>query len=148
VSGRLLIYYFSSHNIAPQFRDTVNSVGLIPKRLPFTTSNTIVRSFRHAVALDERRAKFKANLWNRPNAKEKSLGIEGQKTKSEEDHARPRDIHKEANRKLRAMERQYSQHSGQETDIEEVCLAHAFPRGHFDDRALLPTGLVRRMPLR
>ncbi|KAJ7841493.1 hypothetical protein B0H14DRAFT_3086748 [Mycena olivaceomarginata] len=54
--------------------DTVDSVGLIPKRLPFTTSNTIVRTFRHAVSLDERRAKFKANLWNFPNDKEKKLG--------------------------------------------------------------------------
>ncbi|KAF8215371.1 hypothetical protein K438DRAFT_1801131 [Mycena galopus ATCC 62051] len=54
--------------------DTVNSVGLIPKRLPFTTSNTIVRTFRHAVSLDERRAKFKANLWNVPTDKEKKLG--------------------------------------------------------------------------
>ncbi|KAJ6453178.1 hypothetical protein C8R45DRAFT_847321 [Mycena sanguinolenta] len=54
--------------------DTVDSVGLIPKRLPFTTSNTIVRTFRHAVSLDERRAKFKANLWNFPNHAEKTLG--------------------------------------------------------------------------
>ncbi|KAF8224463.1 hypothetical protein L208DRAFT_1311097 [Tricholoma matsutake] len=43
--------------------DTVDSVGIIPKRLPFTTSNTIVRTFRHAVSLDERRAKFQVNLW-------------------------------------------------------------------------------------
>ncbi|KAJ7133376.1 hypothetical protein C8R44DRAFT_23113 [Mycena epipterygia] len=55
--------------------DTVDSVGLIPKRLPFTTSNTIVRTFRHAVSLDERRAKFKANLWNWPSDQEKKLGI-------------------------------------------------------------------------
>ncbi|KAF7348054.1 hypothetical protein MSAN_01757800 [Mycena sanguinolenta] len=54
--------------------DTVDSVGVIPKRLPFTTSNTIVRTFRHAVSLDERRAKFKANLWNFPNNAEKDLG--------------------------------------------------------------------------
>ncbi|KAJ6622512.1 hypothetical protein B0H10DRAFT_2013024 [Mycena sp. CBHHK59/15] len=54
--------------------DTVDSVGLIPKRLPFTTSNTIVRAFRHAVSLDERRAKFKANLWNWPSDQEKKLG--------------------------------------------------------------------------
>ncbi|KAJ3861403.1 hypothetical protein EV359DRAFT_47287 [Lentinula novae-zelandiae] len=47
--------------------DTVDSVGLIPKRLPFTTSNTIVRTFRHAISLDERRAKFKPNLWNLPH---------------------------------------------------------------------------------
>ncbi|KAJ7912889.1 hypothetical protein B0H13DRAFT_2005834 [Mycena leptocephala] len=54
--------------------DTVDSVGLIPKRLPFTTSNKIVRTFRHAVSLDERRAKFKANLWNFPSDQEQSLG--------------------------------------------------------------------------
>ncbi|KAJ3888517.1 hypothetical protein GG344DRAFT_79692 [Lentinula edodes] len=47
--------------------DTVNSVGLIPHRLPFTRSNTLVKTFRHAVSLDERRAKFKANLWNSPS---------------------------------------------------------------------------------
>ena len=52
----------------------MDSVGLFPKRLPFTTSNTIVRTFRHAVSLDERRAKFKANLWNRPKADEAKLG--------------------------------------------------------------------------
>ncbi|KAF8157843.1 hypothetical protein B0H34DRAFT_431646 [Crassisporium funariophilum] len=57
--------------------DTVDSVGIIPKRLPFTTSNTIVKTFRHAVALDERRAKFKANLWNRPNVIESKLGRDG-----------------------------------------------------------------------
>jgi hypothetical protein len=78
------------------------------------------------VALDERRAKFKANLWNRPNANEKDLGIEGQKTKSEEDHKRPIHAHREANRKLKAMERQYSQQSGRQTDIEEVCFVHIF----------------------
>lgn len=55
-------------------RDTVDSVGIIPKRLPFTTSNTIVRTFRHAISLDERRAKFKANLWNRPTEAEQQLG--------------------------------------------------------------------------
>ncbi|THU90421.1 hypothetical protein K435DRAFT_841466 [Dendrothele bispora CBS 962.96] len=54
--------------------DTVDSVGIIPKRLPFTTSNTIVRTFRHALSLDERRAKFKANLWNRPIGNEADLG--------------------------------------------------------------------------
>ncbi|TFK65481.1 hypothetical protein BDN72DRAFT_860594 [Pluteus cervinus] len=45
--------------------DTVDSVGLIPKRLPFTTSNTIIKTFRHAISFDERRAKFKPNLWNK-----------------------------------------------------------------------------------
>ncbi|KAF8586209.1 hypothetical protein K439DRAFT_1387499 [Ramaria rubella] len=56
--------------------DTVNSVGIIPRRLPFTTSNTAVRTFRHALALDERRARHKANLWNRPSADEAKLGTD------------------------------------------------------------------------
>jgi uncharacterized protein (DUF2235 family) len=43
----------------------VSSVGLIPKTLPFAKTNNWVRTFRHAVSLDEHRAKFKANLWHR-----------------------------------------------------------------------------------
>ncbi|KAI9437109.1 hypothetical protein BJY52DRAFT_1130131 [Lactarius psammicola] len=45
--------------------DTVCSVGLIPRELPFTASNPAVRVFRHALALDERRATFRANYWHR-----------------------------------------------------------------------------------
>jgi uncharacterized protein (DUF2235 family) len=45
-------------------RDTVNSVGIAPHRLPFTASNTAIRYFRHALSLDEHRAKFKANHYH------------------------------------------------------------------------------------
>ncbi|KAG9103514.1 hypothetical protein FRC06_010195 [Ceratobasidium sp. 370] len=45
--------------------DTVSSVGLLwPRHLPFTASNAIVKRFRHAVSLDEHRAKFKQNVWH------------------------------------------------------------------------------------
>ncbi|KAL5635892.1 hypothetical protein ACGC1H_004631 [Rhizoctonia solani] len=45
--------------------DTVSSVGLLwPRHLPFTSSNAIVKTFRHAVSLDEHRAKFKQNVWH------------------------------------------------------------------------------------
>ncbi|KAI0829012.1 hypothetical protein BC628DRAFT_1337562 [Trametes gibbosa] len=54
--------------------DTVCSVGVIPHRLPFTTSNTAIRTFRHALSLDERRAKFKANHYNHPTDWESQLG--------------------------------------------------------------------------
>lgn len=106
--------------------DTVNSVGLIPRRLPFTTSNTIVRTFRHAVALDERRAKFKANLWNRPNNKEVALGVDGQKpdaskTPKGADLGHGGKPHRpEKKMTLRKMEKIYSGYSDQPTDIEEV----------------------------
>ncbi|KAF8330662.1 hypothetical protein F5887DRAFT_78389 [Amanita rubescens] len=53
--------------------DTVDSVGFIPKRLPFTTSNNIVRTFRHAVSLDERRSKFKMDLWSTATEDEQKL---------------------------------------------------------------------------
>ncbi|KAK0543963.1 hypothetical protein OC845_005856 [Tilletia horrida] len=45
--------------------DTVASVGVIPRTLPFSTgTNESVKNFRHAIALDERRAKFKPTLWH------------------------------------------------------------------------------------
>ncbi|KZS92702.1 hypothetical protein SISNIDRAFT_466593 [Sistotremastrum niveocremeum HHB9708] len=46
--------------------DTVASVGLFSKELPFATSNRAIRIFRHALALDERRVKFKANHFHNP----------------------------------------------------------------------------------
>ncbi|KDQ18883.1 hypothetical protein BOTBODRAFT_153759 [Botryobasidium botryosum FD-172 SS1] len=47
--------------------DTVSSVGLLyPRNLPFTTSNKSIVYFRHALSLDERRAKFKPNLYHNP----------------------------------------------------------------------------------
>ena len=40
--------------------DSVNSVGFLIDRLfPYTTHNSIVKHIRHAISLDERRAKFK-----------------------------------------------------------------------------------------
>jgi len=117
VSGEHFASFLHHHQGANTVsRDTVNSVGLIPHRLPFTTSNTIVRTFRHAVALDERRSKFKANHWNRPTAREAVLGIEAQKPKD----SRPKPIKKHH---LRAMERQFSEHEDLPTDIEEVWFA-------------------------
>ncbi|EKM57152.1 uncharacterized protein PHACADRAFT_208293 [Phanerochaete carnosa HHB-10118-sp] len=38
--------------------DTVNSVGLIPRTLPFVYMNNGVRHLRHALSLDERRVRF------------------------------------------------------------------------------------------
>ncbi|KAI0642187.1 hypothetical protein C8Q79DRAFT_1013487 [Trametes meyenii] len=54
--------------------DTVCSVGIIPRRLPFTASNTAIRTFRHALSLDERRAKFRANHYHRPSQVETLRG--------------------------------------------------------------------------
>ncbi|KAI0755060.1 hypothetical protein C8Q80DRAFT_407644 [Daedaleopsis nitida] len=47
--------------------ETVSSVGVIMGRtLPFTTSNTTIKTFRHALSLDEHRVRFLPNLYHRP----------------------------------------------------------------------------------
>ncbi|KAL4070342.1 hypothetical protein J3A83DRAFT_3177895 [Scleroderma citrinum] len=45
--------------------DTVSSVGIVPRTLPFTKANNHIRYFRHALSLDERRARFMPNFYNR-----------------------------------------------------------------------------------
>ncbi|KAI0044657.1 hypothetical protein FA95DRAFT_1583670 [Auriscalpium vulgare] len=47
--------------------DTVASVGVVLTRtLPFVATNTTIRTFRQALALDEHRALFRPNLYHRP----------------------------------------------------------------------------------
>jgi uncharacterized protein (DUF2235 family) len=51
--------------------DCVASVGFIPRKLPFSkTPTSTISYFRHAMALDEHRAKFKVSQWQHrdPNA--------------------------------------------------------------------------------
>jgi uncharacterized protein (DUF2235 family) len=103
-------------------RDTVNAVGLIPRRLPFTTSNKVVKTFRHAVALDERRAKFKANLWNRPNPKEQLLSVTDVLLQKEEAaNPKPKKTpNPNGKESLKALEKKYSKDKTAATDIDEV----------------------------
>ncbi len=112
-------------------------MGLIPRRLPFTTSNTVVRTFRHAVALDERRAKLKANLWNKPLPHEENLGlskspkvdaskVQHKKTTGDSDQSEKHSSFiriSEEEHELTQLERQYSELQGKPTDIEEVWFA-------------------------
>ena len=99
----------------------MNSVGLIPRRLPFTTSNKVVRTFRHAVALDERRAKFKANLWNRPHPTEQVLSVTDQKLQKAAENPKPKKIPTHSRHEsLRALEKKYSKDNNAATDIDEV----------------------------
>jgi uncharacterized protein (DUF2235 family) len=57
--------------------DTVSSVGFVwkPTHFPFTAANPSVNIIRHAVALDERRAFFRQNLFHRATAKQDLLEI-------------------------------------------------------------------------
>lgn len=77
--------------------------------------------------MDERRAKFKSNLWNRPNPQESTLGVEGQKpdvpptpaaTKST--FSKKKVGHDES---LNALEKKYAERADRPTDIEEVWFA-------------------------
>ncbi|ESK92370.1 hypothetical protein Moror_4580 [Moniliophthora roreri MCA 2997] len=119
--------------------DTVGSVGVIPKRLPFTTSNTHVKYFRHAIALDERRARFMPNFWHRQTAAEKKLGLppgsmpksrpRPRKKESEKKEKQEKDKEKddkpflEQKKSLRELERKYSGDGELVTDVEEVWFA-------------------------
>ncbi|KAH9854308.1 hypothetical protein C2E23DRAFT_68019 [Lenzites betulinus] len=68
--------------------DTVDSVGLFPHTLPFTSSNRAIRVFRHAVSLDERRARFQANLYKHPTEKDLKRGTQpGDMPKSDTEYA-------------------------------------------------------------
>ncbi|KAG6907236.1 hypothetical protein DXG01_009811 [Tephrocybe rancida] len=79
--------------------DTVDSIGIFPKRLPFTTSNTIIRAFRHVIALDERRAKFKLKepaQQRRGNGKEgheKGGGIQMSESQNDQKLAYPENMY-------------------------------------------------------
>ncbi|EEB88982.1 hypothetical protein MPER_12979 [Moniliophthora perniciosa FA553] len=89
--------------------DTVDSVGLIPRRLPYTRSNPIVQTFRQAVALDEHRVKFKVRLWNqRP-----------EKTKKPKRWFKCLDKWKKDDEKYQAQERKNSGITKCVTNIEE-----------------------------
>ncbi|KDR86028.1 hypothetical protein GALMADRAFT_399158 [Galerina marginata CBS 339.88] len=95
--------------------DTVGSVGLVPKRLPFTTFNTHVKNFRQALSLDEHRVRFKPNFFSRPTPEEMGLGLKwGEKHIPKKKPTR--------RHTLRELERQYTR--GQHcTDVEEVWFA-------------------------
>ncbi|KDR70831.1 hypothetical protein GALMADRAFT_102896 [Galerina marginata CBS 339.88] len=95
--------------------DTVGSVGLVPKRLPFTTFNTHVRHFRQALALDEHRVRFKPTFFNRPTPEEIELGLKW----GEEHNSKKKSKRRQTRREL---ERQYPR--GQHiTTVEEVWFA-------------------------
>ena len=99
----------------PSNRDTVNSVGLIPHRLPFTMSNSSIRYFRHAVSLDERRAKFRANLCPPGDKDHEAMHANAEENASKTSRKRPT---------LKELERQWSD-ANRRTDVLEVWFSGA-----------------------
>ncbi|KAL0952102.1 hypothetical protein HGRIS_008735 [Hohenbuehelia grisea] len=96
--------------------DTVGSVGVVPRRLPFTTSNSHIKYFRHAIALDERRARFHPNFFHRPTLAQSALGVQrGEMPKSRPPVRRG----KSGKSSLKQLERQYTD-GNLDTNVEEV----------------------------
>jgi predicted NAD-dependent protein-ADP-ribosyltransferase YbiA (DUF1768 family) len=111
-------------------------VGLISRHLPFTTSNTTLKTFRHAPALDERRARFKLSHWNRHTAEEialsnidmrkRALGRKRHAERQDAEHAHTQSPQDRKNGKfmknadLRKLELQWPSEWTKETDVEEV----------------------------
>lgn len=75
-AGRFRHYYARSIEIEfVGVWDTVSSIGsrLRPKVFPSTFENSSVRNFRHAIALDERRAAYGTNLLTAKPAKKQTI---------------------------------------------------------------------------
>ena len=120
-------------------RDTVDSVGIIPHRLPFTRSNTAIRTFRHALALDERRVRFKPALYAPVSAEDAKLGTQpGDMPKNDTTWARRNQAERGAGakkpksgknkNKQRNLERTFCEndtdcHHNREMDVLEVWFA-------------------------
>ncbi len=118
--------YVSSIHSHGEHRDTVSSVGVIPHTLPFTKSNTAIRVFRHALSLDERRARFKPALYLRSTAADAKLGTQpGDMPKSDTTWATRSRMGPTGNNQ-RLFERQFSDDdpdSKGKTDAVEVWFA-------------------------
>lgn len=100
----------------------MGSVGVIPKRLPFTTFNTHVKHFRQALALDEHRVRFKPNFFNRPTPEEVELGLKWGQGQLSEKKRGPR-LHKNRRNWETQYARQGLRQGLHSTDVEEVWFA-------------------------
>ena len=104
----------------------MQSVGLIPKHLPFSGSNNAIVFFRHALALDEHRVKFIPFFWTlgKPEVKvPDALQLGPSRPTSEDPH------HKTERREHSGasydFETRMNAMTGPPTDVEEVFFAGA-----------------------
>ncbi|RDX42988.1 hypothetical protein OH76DRAFT_1361801 [Lentinus brumalis] len=110
--------------------DTVDSVGIIPHRLPFTRSNTAIQTFRHALALDERRVRFRPALYAPASAADAKLGTQpGDMPKHDTTFAMRKGLNggaKKGKNKQRHLERTFCETDpacNRETNVLEVWFA-------------------------
>ena len=103
-------------------RDTVCSVGLVPRTLPFTASNTSIRFFRHAISLDEHRAKFKANYYHLRHPDDEKGLKPGVMPGSNQRFPHPHRKNHQHHKSKREFEEEYDD-GLRETDVREVWFA-------------------------
>ena len=112
--------------LIPPHRDTVQSVGLIPKHLPFSGSNNAIVHFRHALALDEHRVKFIPSFCTGGKPKPQKQDT---KVSEHNDGASVNSHNKMERRQRSGKSYEYELHvnamTGSETDVEEVFFAGA-----------------------
>jgi len=104
-------------------RDTVCSVGLLPHTLPFTASNTAIRYFRHAVSLDEHRAKFKANYYHLRHDDDQKGTKLGEMPRSNQRHPHYHRPHHDHDHKGKSQYEEEYDKRPTVTDVREVWFA-------------------------
>jgi len=87
------------------------------RSLPFTYSNKSIKTFRHALSLDERRVRFKPSSWYRPTCHDLEQGVK----KNEMPRSTPHHRHTRAG--WLAHHEHYFSEPHPETDVEEVWFA-------------------------
>lgn len=101
----------------------MQSVGLIPKHLPFSGSNNAIIHFRHALSLDEHRVKFIPFFCTGGKPKKKKTDSASEAVIDENNH------HKVERRQRSGGSYEYETHvnemSGPDTDVEEVFFSGA-----------------------
>jgi len=107
--------------------DTVQSVGLIPKHLPFSGANNAVVNFRHALALDERRVKFMPFFCTTPGKVKDGLETLDSTISNQTEDLRQRKTATGRGRSESSLDFETGVNAltGPDTDVEEVFFAGA-----------------------
>jgi len=104
-------------------RDTVHSVGLIEKHMPFTGTNNAILYTRHALSLDERRVKFRPFFWNSRDGGGDAAALGHSKEDSEDTLDTTEG--EESPVEVRDYEARVNSENGSETNVKEVFFAGA-----------------------
>lgn len=104
----------------------MHSVGLIEKHLPFSGTNNAIVNFRHALALDERRVKFRPFFCTGGRAKEDEERIKvSEHNKDDSEDTLHMIERRESSGIVQDFEEGENSKDGLETDVVEVFFSGA-----------------------